>query len=1015
MIWITNVLLSLVRRSYSRIPLPLPIQSARIYLVQFIRLLFRLRLPFLASWCVDLIVKLCLDPCPQIARSALHLLEETCWDTVNVQAITRHILTDPNPPPSTSPTSNPASTYLTPFGLRLLDPSTGPVVTPRFGLFSGSKSSPASQPSAAVKDGPNSALSDSGFLQTPLEWMLDMARRRYNLAYAAEIDNRLSRLFVGHTPGRDQMTTNKCIDDTLSRRFPWFSSNGIACHRESVDNSQSLITAGYSEGDVDGESDTSTEVDQNRPSNRESSPHYQRDRVNAHSVYYDTLRCLPLPKHLYGCLAEHPAGLDLLIERGDLQTVLDVLNASSSVYLPSSTSPSPDAPNILATKAALWALAHVGSATSGQLWFTRQQPGLIDLFQRFATEATSTGLRATAWLCLNLLACKPGMEQILAHPQKDTSVSRTSWVVGRSSTGLTNPVSVTPMHAASNVVFDYENTHANKPIFSVSPLMEIGANGIPNGEVRESASSSDPLVMSVNDKREQNGSLLARAIGNHNSLSLRTTKRWFPRRLSPRVKHSTTTASDSFESSNSRRNSSKSSELRYASLTSHSDRAVVRGDNKNGLEEFPNWNLPEVPGLQCDRQRQLLPNPQHHASGFQEIPAVARNSATWTHRDLLPHRRSVWELHPTGSNPNPIDNRPVHESNAICSTTVCLPLDVRVLGRSVLRVHTVDEFGSSTDSSSPGSKSLFIPYGMPTARRSLLSFVHVASSAQSVLMHAQEIQRQLDQDIGQFDLSTTNPTSKSECSTSVTTVNIKTPTKRTSNGSVSNRFNGVSLTDEQICSNTSDATLTSCVEHNTYNPCIIRYKNDRPPLSNSISNRTRVWCPNKPATEGCLSRSCRLSSLCRLSAVSCTPQETPDDKRAWSSQLFCIVTGLLANVFSTAHEQALHHLIQTAQRSQPERNDVCPSSLDKPLFDACVYTRVARLLATYTFPLEARVKIQSALLGLEIHELFTDARNAVSELEKAVRSHPGLVDVEQSISSNSAIPLQRPQNFHTSS
>ncbi|KAF8570085.1 hypothetical protein P879_00540 [Paragonimus westermani] len=391
-------------------------KSARIYLVQFIRLLFRLRLPFLASWCVDLIVKLCLDPCPQISRSALHLLEETCWDTVNVQAITRHILTDPNPPPSSSPTSNPAGTCLTPFGLRLLDPSTGPVGHRIFArLLSSnasfrsllptldSKSSPASQPSAnviypldktAVKDAPNSTLSDSGFLQTPLEWMLDMARRRYNLAYAAEIDNRLNRLFIGHAPGRDQMITDKYIDDTVSRRFPRFKLNGRACHRESADNSQPMITARSSEGEVEGESDTSAEFDQNRPSNRESSPHYQRDRADACSVYYDTLRCLPLPKHLYGCLAEHPAGLDLLTERGDLQTALDVLNVSSNVYLPRSTSPPPDAPSILATKAALWALAHVGSATSGQLWFTRQQPELAVLFQRFATEATSMGLRA---------------------------------------------------------------------------------------------------------------------------------------------------------------------------------------------------------------------------------------------------------------------------------------------------------------------------------------------------------------------------------------------------------------------------------------------------------------------------------------------------------------------------------------------------------------------------------------------------------------------------------------------
>ncbi|KAF8563420.1 hypothetical protein P879_09652, partial [Paragonimus westermani] len=1002
--------------------------SARIYLVQFIRLLFRLRLPFLASWCVDLIVKLCLDPCPQISRSALHLLEETCWDTVNVQAITRHILTDPNPPPSSSPTSNPAGTCLTPFGLRLLDPSTGPVGHRIFArLLSSnasfrsllptldSKSSPASQPSAnviypldktAVKDAPNSTLSDSGFLQTPLEWMLDMARRRYNLAYAAEIDNRLNRLFIGHAPGRDQMITDKYIDDTVSRRFPRFKLNGRACHRESADNSQPMITARSSEGEVEGESDTSAEFDQNRPSNRESSPHYQRDRADACSVYYDTLRCLPLPKHLYGCLAEHPAGLDLLTERGDLQTALDVLNVSSNVYLPRSTSPPPDAPSILATKAALWALAHVGSATSGQLWFTRQQPELAVLFQRFATEATSMGLRATAWLCLNLLAGKPGGEQILLRHPRDTSVNRILWVVGRSSTGLTNPVSVASMHQVSSVVFNQESTHTNKPIFSVSLPMELGTNGIPNGEVHEPASSSDPLVMSVNDKHEQNGSLLVKAIGNHNSMSLRTGKRWFPRRLSPRVKHPTTSAVDSFESANSRRNSNKS-ELRSASLISHFDQTAARGGTKDGLEEFQSWNLSEFRGLQYGREGQLLSNPQHHTSGFQEIPAVARNSATWTHRDLLAHRRSVWELHPTSSNPNPTDNRPTHEPSAICSTTVCLPLDVRVLGRSAVRIHPVDEFAPSNDSSSPVSKSLFVPHDMPTARRSLLSFVHVASSAQSALMHAREIQQQLDQDTGQSGLSTASPTNKSRCSTFVATVDTKTPTKHISDGSVS-----VPLADTQMCPNIADATLTSCVDHTAYNPCTLRFKNNRPPLSNSPSSRTQVWCPNKTATEGCLSRSCRLSS-CRLSAVSCTTQETSDDRRTWSNQLLCIVTGLLAHVFSTAHEQVLHRLIQAAQRSQSERNDVCPSLSDKPLFDACVYTRIARLLATYTFPLEARVKIQSALLGLEIRELFTDARTAVGELEKAVRLYPGLAEVEQGINPNSALSLQRPQNFHT--
>ncbi|KAA3677097.1 uncharacterized protein DEA37_0001910 [Paragonimus westermani] len=335
-----------------------------------------------------------------------------------------------------------------------------------------------------------------------------------------------------------------------------------------------------------------------------------------------------------------------------------------------------------------------------------------------------------------------------------------------------------------------------------------------------------------------------------------------------------------------------------------------------------------MPAIRLPHRALFADTPDSQSRWLETLGEMAADRVQWHECCRCLSELSVkWELHPTSSNPNPTDNRPAYESSAICSTSVCLPLDVRVLGRSAVRIHPVDEFVSSNDSSSPLSKSLFVPHDVPTARRSLLSFVHVASSAQSALMHAREIQRQLDQDTGQSDLSIASPINKSRCSTFVATVDTKTPTKHTSNGSVRS--------------------------------------------------------------------------------------ETSDDRRTWSNQLLCIVTGLLAHVFSTAHEQVLHRLIQAAQRSQSERNDVCPSLSEKPLFDACVYTRIARLLATYTFPLEARMKIQSALLGLEIRELFTDAKTAVSELEKAVRLHPGLAEVDQGISPNSAISLQRPQNFHT--
>ncbi|TPP63304.1 hypothetical protein FGIG_12496 [Fasciola gigantica] len=94
------------------------------YSVQLIRLLFRLQLPFLSSWCVDLVVKLCLDPSKQVASRALQVLEEICSDSVNVHALARSILPEPSRTPSHSDTG---TDPITPFAFRLLDPRSGTI------------------------------------------------------------------------------------------------------------------------------------------------------------------------------------------------------------------------------------------------------------------------------------------------------------------------------------------------------------------------------------------------------------------------------------------------------------------------------------------------------------------------------------------------------------------------------------------------------------------------------------------------------------------------------------------------------------------------------------------------------------------------------------------------------------------------------------------------------------------------------------------------------------------------
>ncbi|VDP51171.1 unnamed protein product [Schistosoma mattheei] len=259
----------------------------------------------------------------------------------------------------------------------------------------------------------NNDNNNKSVLSDPVNWMLDVARKHYNLAYAKEMDNRFTSLFVTYGTKLLSGTSYK------SRSFTSFDS--------ATTNLQILSPLHFNTNTDDENNDdeeNSERVD--RPSNSEfnfednyfieetdsvSGTYVSPPLVNDQSIGqvvdgHDSFHCLPLPKHLYACIAEHRNGIDLLDTRKDLETAV----ANIRSVLPQiindkyeETNTYNDTNSLLKLKADMWALAHTCSTSYGQYWLLRH-PELMTLLTSLALHSNLMDIRAVAWICLNLIA-----------------------------------------------------------------------------------------------------------------------------------------------------------------------------------------------------------------------------------------------------------------------------------------------------------------------------------------------------------------------------------------------------------------------------------------------------------------------------------------------------------------------------------------------------------------------------------------------------------------------------------
>ncbi|CAH8656070.1 unnamed protein product [Schistosoma rodhaini] len=426
------------------------VKPLRMYTIRLIRLLFRLKLPFLASWCIDLVVKLCMDSSNKIRRLALCLLEELCWDPVNVQALSQNILHNQTNDDNNNIVCQ--KNLLTPFAIYLLHGNTGPIGHRIFGRVLSITTifdklcmnhDILRQPNSSFlhcdygccctpqtnKNCPNSCLShdelnisnngnnNKSVLSDPVNWMLDIARKYYNVAYAQEMDSRFTSLFVTYGTKLLSCASYK------STSFTYFDSAAINLQIPSPLNFNNNTDDEENSDRVDRPSNSEFNFEDNyfiEETDSMSGTYVSPSLVNDQSIGqvadgHDSFHCLPLPKHLYACIAEHRNGINLLDTRKDLETAV----ANMRSVLPQiindkyeETNTFSDSNSLLKLKADMWALAHTCSTSYGQYWLLKH-PELMTLFTSLALHSNSMNIRAVAWICLNLIATSSN--QIFRH------------------------------------------------------------------------------------------------------------------------------------------------------------------------------------------------------------------------------------------------------------------------------------------------------------------------------------------------------------------------------------------------------------------------------------------------------------------------------------------------------------------------------------------------------------------------------------------------------------------------
>ncbi|XP_018653972.1 putative ring finger protein [Schistosoma mansoni] len=969
------------------------VKPLRMYTIRLIRLLFRLKLPFLASWCIDLVVKLCMDSSNKIRRLALCLLEELCWDPVNIQALSQNILHNQTNDDNNNIVCQ--KNLLTPFAIYLLHGNTGPIGHRIFGRVLSITTifdklcmnhNILRQPNSSFlhcdygccytpqtnKNCPNSCLSrdelnisnndnNKSVLSDPVNWMLDIARKHYNVAYAQEMDSRFTSLFVTYGTKILSGTSYK------STSFTYFDSPAINLQIPSPLNFNNNTDDEENSDRVDRPSNSEFNFEDNyfiEESDSMSGTYVSPSLVNDQSIGqvadgHDSFHCLPLPKHLYACIAEHRNGINLLDTRKDLETAI----ANMRSVLPQiindkyeETNTFNDTNSLLKLKADMWALAHTCSTSYGQYWLLKH-PELMTLFTSLALHSNSMNIRAVAWICLNLIATSSNQifrqHNCLGMLQND----RTSKHINdlNCNESLSDWLFIPQIFYGRDVK---TNEGAQDEMMVYPEIQSLSGQMVqtklkPNRLLSDIFSVIPPVTNFGTETKNENLSLSAQksvkssvrnqVFENFNRSRRRLHRRWSPnhRRLSPPI--------------------SESREHSSFHLPSHHFMSFVKP--KHSINSFTQI-----------------------ASFSYDVSSVNISSkkpySTWTHRDCIPQRQVI-SLNSPDNNKHSISfiDVAVHVqlmlslySNDKLSTLSSVPDEVSTDTTNYTAKNNINQLSSLQHSSCDKENRFFLSRRENrTSEKSSLIFdeIHSVSAQPSTPSVLSSNQNYFEHENHELSISASHSVEKlGEVDNWLVSSEVN-ETNLTKNDNVSHRLSVAKMSSEEyiIPIDVNQSPELSINDHHQ-----LKNTNDH----DGSNDNNNGWNNTENKANSSVHSNCLLPNTCLSYSCSLTNNDNSDsqcdqemtEQDMWCNQLLDSISNLSSNVFScsSSHDNNSNTLDEIIHKALITQKNFKGSI---QLFNACTYTIIADLLGSYPFSRSIRTKIQSVFLYFELDELWS--------------------------------------------
>lgn len=368
-----------------------PEESVRIYATNFLRVLLRANVPDFSCWAIELLLKQLDSPLRILHHAAADILDEACDLDENLEGLISHkqITVEDNSNNNGSKSNN-SDAQQTPQQF----PPQQPIVKNVIDILRST--------------GDTGILLLCRYASSPngLRYLLETPRQRQN----QPLDSVLNNMTIDTIAETARTSPSDKIK--MAKEIFMASSRSTTMPRN---ESASMIQI---ESEFDVELNRWRQVFNYRYVKlvedvlNNSLTYHQKGEDGKYGRRIDKINPMNknsfLPPHLYGQLALHPDGIEILLSRKLLKPVYEILLNPYKNLDYSEVS-------VIKFKAALWIIGHVGSSESGYQILENSKK-LIKLITDIAKTASVLSLRGTAFYVLGLLgSTEEGAEEMKEH------------------------------------------------------------------------------------------------------------------------------------------------------------------------------------------------------------------------------------------------------------------------------------------------------------------------------------------------------------------------------------------------------------------------------------------------------------------------------------------------------------------------------------------------------------------------------------------------------------------------